>query len=148
MRYILLIAAALAVGCRALGNDDSARYAKRHPLPSGQVAVIAEGDFEPRSIGSYSVRIYSNVQPEYPTDDFLWGLLLSRDGAIESVIFADIDQDGAKEIVVTIRCAGTGSYLSADAFKVKDKQLVKVVAVKGLPKGADCVAELIKAKKF
>jgi hypothetical protein len=147
MRFILLGAACLAIGSQALGKDNSDRYAKQHKLPSGQLVVIAEGDFEPRSIGSYSVRVYSNEQPQYPTDSFLCGLIRQRNGTIEKVVFADIDKDGVPEIIVTIRSVGTGSYLSADAFTFKDKQLIEVATVDDLPKDADCVTELIKTMK-
>lgn len=124
-------------------SDDSLRYVKKHLLPTGQVAVVAEGDLEPRSIGSYSIRIYSNEDKKYPTDDFICGIIQTRDGSVENVTFADINQDKIKEIIITIRCVGTSSTLSADAFSFKDKQLVKVATISDQPKDADCVKALI-----
>ena len=109
--------------------------------------MVAEGDLEPRSIGSYTVRVYSNSQPEYPTDDFLAGLVKERDGTVEDVLFADVNGDGIKDIVVTMRCVGTGSYLSAVAFTFKNKHLSEIGSVAGLPKDADCVAVLTKTIK-
>jgi hypothetical protein len=86
--------------------------------------VVAEGDFEPRSIGSYSVRLYSGENPQRPTDDFLAGVIHERDGSIEKVVLADVDGNGRDEIVVIVRNAGTGSYLSAHAFAIEKKRLV------------------------
>jgi len=132
---------------QSIAGGSSDRYVKQHLLPTGQVVVVAEGDLEPRSIGSYTVRVYSNDRPEYPTDDFVCGLVQSRDGSVENVIFADVDRDSIKEIIVTIRSVGTGSYLSADAFAFKDKRLARIGAVSGLPKDADCVSALVNAIK-
>ena len=124
---------------------DSDRYVKLVPLPTGQVAVVAEGDMEARSIGSYSVRIYSNADSKYSTDDYICGLVQPRDGTVEDVKFADVNHDKSKELIVTIRCVGTGQYLSADAFSFKGKRLTRVGSVSDLPKDADCVAALEKA---
>lgn len=138
-----------ALVCVAFANRsvaaDSDRYVKLIPLPTGQVAVVAEGDMEARSIGSYSVRIYSNADSKYPTDDYICGLVQPRDGSVEDVKFADVNQDKSKELILTIRCVGTGQYLSADAFSFNGKRLTRVGAVSGLPNDADCVAALEKA---
>src|SRR5262245_4741611 len=54
----------------ALGAEEGARLVKKAPFPgSPQIAVVAEGDFEPRSIGSYSLRIYAGVSGQ-PTAVF------------------------------------------------------------------------------
>ena len=60
------------------------RYLQHFTLPTGEVVVVAEGEFEPRSIGSYSLRLYSGVMPEFPFDDFLDGVISRRDGTVES----------------------------------------------------------------
>lgn len=136
----------VALVCAAFANRgvaaDSDRYVKPVPLPTGQVAVVAEGDMEARSSGSYSVRIYSNADSKYPTDDYICGLIQPRDGTVEDVKLADVNQDNVKEFIVTIRCVGTGQYLSADAFSFKGKRLTKIGSVSDLPKDADCVAAL------
>ena len=137
----------LASVSQVMAGDGAERYVKSHKLPTGQVVVVAEGDLEPRSIGSYTVRVYSNSQPEYPTDDFLAGLVKERDGTVEDVLFADVNGDGIKDIVVTMRCVGTGSYLAAVAFTFKNKHLSEIGSVAGLPKDADCVAVLTKTIK-
>jgi hypothetical protein len=62
----------------AYGSEQKqpARYLNQHKLSTGLTAVVAEGDLEPRSIGSYSVRIYG-ANPEYPTDDYICSACLT-----------------------------------------------------------------------
>jgi hypothetical protein len=62
--------------------------------------VVAEGDFEARSIGSYSVRAYGAANPRFPFDDFIAGTVRPRDGTIDHIGFSDLDRDGSPEIVV------------------------------------------------
>ena len=83
-------------------QKQTGRYVNQHKLSTGLTAVVAEGDFEPRSIGSYSVRIYG-ANPEFPTDDFLCGTIRSRDGSIEKVMIQDINDGGTEEIIIIIR---------------------------------------------
>ena len=127
-------------------QNSSDRYLNQHKLSTGLTAVIAEGDLEPRSIGSYSVRIYG-ANPEYPTDDFLSGTIRLRDGSIEKVVIQDINGDGAEEIIIIIRSAGTGGYISADAFQYKSKQLKLISNVTELKKDANPIHELAKKLK-
>ena len=122
-------------------QKQTGRYVNQHKLSTGLTAVVAEGDFEPRSIGSYSVRIYG-ANPEFPIDDFLCGIIRSRDGSIEKVMIQDINDDGTEEIIIIIRSAGTGGYLSADAFQYQSKQLKLIVGVIDLRKNADPIHEL------
>lgn len=65
--------------------------------------VVAEGDLEPRSIGSYAVRIYAFINPDFPFDKLVTGIIRPRDGVVEEVKFADLDGHGSPEIVVVIR---------------------------------------------
>ena len=129
----------------AYGSEQkqAGRYVNQHKLSSGLTAVVAEGDFEPRSIGSYSVRFYG-ANPEFPTDDFLHGTIRSRDGFIEEVSIQDMNGDGTEEIIVIIRSVGTGGYLSADAFQYGSKQLTLIAGVAELTKNADPIRELMK----
>jgi len=132
----------------AYGSEQKqpARYLDQHRLSTGLTVVVAEGDLEPRSIGSYSVRIYG-ANPEFPTDDFLSGTIRSRDGSIEKVVIQDINGDGAEEIIIIIRNAGTGGYLSADAFQYLSKQLKLIANVTELEKNADPIQELTRTLK-
>jgi Periplasmic lysozyme inhibitor of I-type lysozyme len=104
---------------------------------TSEVVVVAEGDREPASVGSYSVRIYSGVNPAFPLDEYLAGVVRPRDGAIEQVKFQDVDGDGRTEIVVIMRSAGSGSYISADAFTYANKSITLLASVSGVAKNTD-----------
>ena len=104
--------------------------------------IVAEGRFEPRSTGSYSLRVYAGTHPRFPYDDFVTGTVRSRDGTIEDVRFFDLDDDGLLDIVVVMRSAGTGGYLAADGFGLRGRVLTLLGSVSGLPKDADPIAAL------
>jgi hypothetical protein len=105
----------------ALHAAEPGRFIMTVKLPSGQTAVVAEGDFEARSTGSFSMRLYESAQPGDETTFFTAGLILSRNGGIEKVALADIDSDRKPEIVVVVRSLGTGGYLSAHAVAFSKK---------------------------
>jgi hypothetical protein len=123
------------------------RFLSKLTLPTGKTVVVAEGDFEARSIGSFSVRLYEAAAAPDETTFFVSGLIRARDGVLEKVMVADIDGDQQQEIVVTVRSVGTGSYLSAHAFAVAKGKLVFVAAAEGLAANADPVAALRKSRK-
>jgi len=104
--------------------------------------VVAEGDFEPRSIGSYSLRVYGGANKKFPTDDFITGVIRPRNGTIEAVRFDSLDADDRPEIVVIVRAAGSGGYISADAFRYRDRSLELIAAVENLDKTADPIRAL------
>jgi len=106
------------------------------------VVVVAEGDFEPRGVGSYALRVYGGISKKFPTDDFIVGLIRPRNGTIETVRFADINGDDRSEIVVITRAVGSGGYLSADAFRYRARSLEWVVSVAALDKAADPIRAL------
>ena len=66
------------------------RYVQKLSLPDGRTAVIAEGDYEARSIGSYAVRLYTSDDTTF----FSSGVILQRDGTIEDVRLADLEGKG------------------------------------------------------
>jgi len=140
---ILIIMSLSIIACPVYGGEreQSGRYVSLHKLSTGLTVVVAEGDFEPRSIGSYSLRLYK-ANPEFPTDDFLCGTIRSRDGSIEKVKIQDIDKDGTEEIIIIIRAAGTGGYLSADAFNYQSKKFNLIANVTDLPKNTDPIHKL------
>jgi hypothetical protein len=144
VRPTAFIAALLMTAATVVAQEG--RFVDRMTLPDGRVVVVAEGDGEPRSIGSYSVHIYGAKNPQFPLDDFLCGVVRPRNGAVEKVLAADIDGDGSAEIVVRIRSAGTGGYLSADAFSSTGKEIILRASVANLPKDADVIAELRRSR--
>ena len=102
-----------------------------------EVLVVAEGDFEPRSIGSYALRVYRSTSKKFSTDEFVVGLIRPRNGTVEAVRFDDVDGDDRPEIVVIIRSVGSGGYLSADAFRYGSGSLEFIGSISGLDKAAD-----------
>jgi hypothetical protein len=125
------------------GAEEDARAVRRATLPGAStVVVVAEGDFEPRSTGSYSLRVYAGTNQRFPHDDFIAGAVRPRDGTVEDVRFADLDGDGVPEIIVVIHSAGTGGYLSADGFRLRGQVLTLIASVAGLASNADLVRAL------
>ena len=126
---------------------ESERFITKLKLPSGLTAVVAEGEFEARSIGSFSILLYDAAAPGDETTFFLSGLIHPRDGGIEKVVLADVVGDRRPEIVAIVRSVGTGGYLSAHAFAIDKQRLLFRAAVESLPPDADPLAALRKAKR-
>lgn len=78
-RLLLAMAiAALLVGCTDTFNvpkSDGVAQMRILPLSDARLAVVAHGEFEPASIGSYSLRVYQVDNPHYPFDRFSSGLI-------------------------------------------------------------------------
>jgi hypothetical protein len=129
----LLLSAAVPAGAQEAGQ----RRVERVALPDGALLVVAEGDLEPRSIGSYAVRLYAAGDPAFPTDRFVAGVIRARDGTVERAELQDLDGDRRPELVVVMRAAGTGGYLSADAFGVGARRIAWRAGVAGLSADAD-----------
>lgn len=129
----------LSVVTHAVAQD---RFISKNTLPSGQTLVVAEGDFEARSIGSFSVRLYEAATPPDDTTFFMDGLIRARDGVVEKLIFADLNGDKQQEAIVTVRSVGTGNYLSAHAFSVAERSLTFLATVESLAPETDPVAAL------
>ena len=148
MKSLITLVAIVSVSALLHAEVGVDRFLQKIKLPSELTAVVAEGDFEARTIGSYSVRLYSseNAQPGDDTTFYVTGVIQERDGYIEKVELADIDGNGKPEIVVTVRCGGTGSYLSAAAFTFDKKRIWVRASVTDLAKDADPIAALKKAK--
>ena len=126
-----------------LGAEPDPRFVKKFQVSgSPEIVVVAEGEFEPRSIGSYSVRIYSGRSAKFPFDDFIAGIVMRRNGIVEAVKFHDLDGDGRPEVVVIVRAVGSGGYLSADAFRYRNRLLELAVAVADLDKSANPIQAL------
>lgn len=97
-------------------------FFKQLTLPAGQVLIVSEGRGEPASTGSYDVRLYSGANPEFPLDQFIDGKVLPRDGSIKELKLLDLNGDKQPELIVIVESAGTGGYISADAFTINPQQ--------------------------
>jgi ecotin len=127
--------------------ESTARFVRKLVLPERQAAVIAEGDWEARSIGSYSLRLYSTRAAAAPDDTtfFTAAITRPRDGMVEQVLLVPLGQDETPAIIVVIRSAGSGGYLSADAFSFTESSVALRGSVSGLSANADPVLELQQA---
>lgn len=143
----LLLANMLAMSVHGLAHAAEPYLLQKLVVGGGYTAVVAEGELEPRSTGSYSVRLYStkDAQPGDDTVFFSAGLVRPRDGEVAKVFLAKLDGKGPDSLVVTMQSAGSGAYLSADAFQVGGGRLALRTSVSGLAAQADPVAALCAA---
>ena len=124
------------------------RYVKKIRISKELTAVVAEGDFEPRSIGTFTVRFYRADDDEakrgLDVDDFAGGILMERDGQIEKVELLDLDGDSTNELIISVRSAGSGGYLSGFALGLKGKSVQILAQDLGMLQDADFASELRK----
>jgi hypothetical protein len=137
MRTLPFVFAGGLLAATTTAAPGAERFVESLRPPSGQSVVVAEGDLEPRSLGSYSLRLYSARNPEFPLDDFLSGVIRPRDGTIARVLLEDLDGDQKPEVLVVKQGAGSGGHLSADAFRVGRDSLSWLASVAGLDPGRD-----------
>ena len=139
-RMWLLCLGVVFAAASTLGAEENARLLRKAVIPGGpRIVVVAEGDFEPRSVGSYSLRAYAGTNPRFPYDIFIAGTVRPRDGTVEG---RRAPTPVTSMIIVVIRSAGTGGYLSADAFQLHGTVLTLLEAVSGLAKDADPIRAL------
>ncbi|UTA48440.1 PliI family lysozyme inhibitor of I-type lysozyme [Simiduia sp. 21SJ11W-1] len=105
-------------------------------------AVVAEGAGEPKSIGSYSVRIYTPNADGGKRDFFLAGEVFSRDGFLKSITLADVDGDQLEELVVVLESVGTGSYVTAHAWHYLEGHISVIASAENLLPEVDMIAAL------
>lgn len=135
MQFIVLVLLLSAVAGWA---GESERFIRKVQFPGTKtIVIVAEGDFEPQSTGSYTLRVYEVLNERFPHDNFVAGVVQPRDGAVEDVLLPDLDGDDEPEIMVIMRSAGTGGYISADAFRFQGNKMTLLSTVSGLAKGAD-----------
>ena len=111
-------------------------------LLKNSYVVVEESALEPRSIGSYSIRLYDLTTPDFPTDNFVSGIVRARDGTVQSIEKADINKDGEKDLVVLIRSAGSGGYLQAEAFRFGGGEVEVIASVLDLDPKAKYLEKL------
>lgn len=114
------------------------------PFPGrALVATATEGWGEPRFTGSYALRLYAPVEPAWSRDTFAAGAVRPRRGGLAELVFEDLNGNGDPELIVVVRSAGSGGYLSADAFFVGRRgRLTFAGHVDDLPATADPVKAL------
>lgn len=134
-----------ATGSASAQGADGARELRAAWPGTTLDVVVDEGAAEPRSIGSYAVRLYDGRRGAAPHDAYATGIVRPRDGSLTKVDFADLDGDGAAELVVVTQSAGSGGHLAADAFRLRYGVLSRVAGVEGLAPSADVVSALRKA---
>ncbi|MDE9542933.1 PliI family lysozyme inhibitor of I-type lysozyme [Xenorhabdus bovienii] len=122
---ILKIAVIPALLVLSLSAPTLAKDGALISLPDKRFAVISVSDLESESIGSYSIAVFKDRD----LTEFETGAVFSRDGLVfednnkPRVTFADINGDGAKELIVYKLTAGSGNYLEVDALKITDKNV-------------------------
>lgn len=119
-----------------------ATFEEQLSISSDLMALVNESALEPRSVGSYIVKVYAVDNPELPFDRFIAGLVRPRDGMLEAIKTVDLNHDGDKELVVIIRSAGSGSFLSADAFDISREELSLMAEVTELASDANPISAL------
>lgn len=91
-------------------------------LRNGQLLVVEESSLEPRSIGSYSLRLYSGENPKFPYDRFIAGLVHERDGVIESA--SELAPEKCPDCVaVCMRSVGTGNAVTRHVYTYGNNRL-------------------------
>lgn len=131
-----------AMGVPLPGYSQDAEPLVAHIPQTNLMVTVTEGPGEPRSIGSYALRLYRFHDPALPFDDFVAGTVRYRDGFVETLRFDDVDGDETTDLVVIVRSAGSGGYLSANAFNIGETGLTLIGMVEGLPGNADPVSAL------
>ena len=58
------------------------------------------------------------LTPAWSRDTFAAGAVRPRRGGLAELVFEDLNGNGDPELIVVVRSAGSGGYLSADAFFV------------------------------
>jgi len=137
-----LALAALLLVARAQAEGEPA-LSLQVILENGQRVVVSAGELEPMSIGSYALRLYSGANPDFPYDHFLTGLVLSRDGVLETVQALPAPAPkGSSYVIVVQRSVGSGGYLSGDLLVVSATGISLEHRVSARPANTDMVGEL------
>jgi hypothetical protein len=125
--------------CQSIPENENLTH---FTLRSNIVVVLSEGRLEPRSVGSYSLRVYEVLTPQFPYDNFITGVIESREGSVEALKGLDITGDGNCELVVITRSAGSGSYASAIAYQYDGSNLHTIASALNLNPDEDIIKSL------
>lgn len=114
-----LVAAMLGLTAALRAEEATPRVIERK---AGDLLVAVRAGFgEACSEGSYDLRVYQGSK-----DGFIAGVVRPRDGEIEECWFRDLNGDGKPEVVVALRCVGSGSYGRLEIFTFAGNKLSEV----------------------
>ena len=145
---------AVAVARRALASLGAAllastafageRFAQPVTLAKGLVVVVAEGDLEARSMGSYTVRAYFDpaASPGNETTFYTAGLVRPREGTVRLAAPLQMPGHPRPLLMVVTQSAGSGGYLSAEAFAVEPRAVRLLARASDLPPAEDPATHL------
>lgn len=88
------------------------------------IVVANEVSWEPRSIGSVSLRLYQVANPNYPFDQFVTGTIVARDGTIVALEAVTLEQSPG--MVLITQSAGSGGYLNGVLFEYSGGALTQI----------------------
>ncbi len=128
----------------AVGAATADRFTQTVPLTKGLVAVVAEGDLEARSMGSYTVRAYFDAEARAGNENTFYaaGLVRPRDGTVRSVSTLALPGRPRPLLMVVMQSAGSGGYLSAEAFAVEPRAVRLLASVRDLAPAEDPATHL------
>ena len=128
----------------AVGATTADRFTQTVPLTQGLVAVVAEGDLEARSMGSYTVRAYFDAEARAGNETTFYaaGLVRPRDGTVRSVSTLALPGRPRPLLMVVMQSAGSGGYLSAEAFAVEPRAVRLLARVSDLGPAEDPATHL------
>lgn len=95
-----------------MGYASENRFVNSLELEDDKMIVVAEGDLESSSDGSYIVQLYTNKGV------WLDGSIQEREGNIVDTWIVDLNNDNQQELLVWLRSQGNGNYGSIDVFQV------------------------------
>ena len=128
----------------AVGAATADRFTQTVPLAKGLVAVVAEGDLEARSMGSYTVRAYFDAEASSGNETTFYaaGLVRPRDGTVRSASALALPGRPRPLLMVVMQSAGSGEYLSAEAFAVEPRAVRLLARVSDLGPAEDPATHL------
>jgi hypothetical protein len=140
-----VLGAALLLPCMVTGGAATAvRFTQTVPLAKGLVAVVAEGDLEARSMGSYTVRAYFDAEARSGNETTFYaaGVVRPRDGTVRSASALALPGRPGPLLMVVMQSAGSGGYLSAEAFAVEPRAVRVLARVSDLGPAEDPATHL------
>lgn len=144
LTVVLLLLCSLPL---AQAQQPDPRFQQALLLTNGQRVVVAEGEFEPRSVGSYSVRLYGARNADFPYDDFLAGVVLPRDGAIEALQAVPLPTAAAETpdacFAVIQRSVGSAGFGSGELLCAEHDAFALRAHVSALPPHDDVLSALL-----